>query len=1003
RSSAAPDIHWAVYLVMQSIMDDIYQADVLAAHEGILDGFLFGSAANFPGSVAPPADPNNTHTATISGSYADTFGRNTQGDGPGTFARKPTGTYLAPGTIATVTVPAPLVDAGYKVRVGCHSWDFSNRPSIKRLDRISATYPITGLQTRVANPHGGGIYIEVPFGANAGVVDVDITGAVRSPYFSAKSFHTTTLGEWQTTERNHTAPWADFQTEKFMMQVPTNWIYALDDPATLLADWDAAMDAMNDLMGFPYIRGKETMYPQVDILNRASVFAPGYPSVNTKDNPNNDSYSGYRNHHLVRGPQFAPDYEFHEQGHAYFFPKFGGESESAVNLHHVAVQHRKFGETLDRAFAESRGFGGNPNRTLDNTAVAWMCCFNFSPREVPMADWEKAYQLKGHAKFVDIVRIFGTWDGLDEFFRSYMEDDENGTLPANPASTDELLLRMCRSTGVNILPLFHFWGIVPQDRLALRATLASEGIMLSTDILNRLNYYATLVPADNAAFQAFATGWWGSPPSINGFATEREHARQWDATPLYGTGDQQRSEATNPGEIYNENSAADITGRIDEIIELYYVDLDDTPPSPDPMGFAMPPAATGPDSIIMTATTAEDGNGVEYYFQCLTAGGHDSGWQTSPSYTDTGLAPDTEYSYVVRARDQSPAQNLTADSSPASATTGSGLPSGTLFTEGFEDPDVPGYSQNTVPYNVVPSNVTWVGATQGFGANRRGLTDKAGGDFSAPDPNQQAYAFRYTNSGLTTAQGVIGTLEEDTTYTVTFDVVRDDGLNAGTPYSMELVAFGPGDDNAARNECRGARPGTILATAAGNAPGDGSFATISIDFTPDPGTHAADIGKDLGIRFLGATTSALIDNVQLTAIGPGNSFADWIAGFDVGGQTGLTDDFDLDGLGNGVENLLGTDPSVSSTGLVSGTVSGGTFTFTHPQNPDPATDLTATYRWSKDMANFLADGATDGEGTTVDFTAQLDTPEPGTTTVTATVSGAATGKLFVDVEVTQNP
>jgi hypothetical protein len=56
----------------------------------------------------------------------------------------------------------------------------------------------------------------------------------------------------------------------------------------------------------------------------------------------------------------------------------------------------------------------------------------------------------------------------------------------------------------------------------------------------------------------------------------------------------------------------------------------------------------------MTAETAFDAWGwdVEYYFDCIDDDGcHDSGWQTSPTYTDSGLAPDVEYGYRVRARD----------------------------------------------------------------------------------------------------------------------------------------------------------------------------------------------------------------------------------------------------------------------------------------------------------------------------------------------------------------
>lgn len=64
-----------------------------------------------------------------------------------------------------------------------------------------------------------------------------------------------------------------------------------------------------------------------------------------------------------------------------------------------------------------------------------------------------------------------------------------------------------------------------------------------------------------------------------------------------------------------------------------------------------------------------------------------------------------------------------------------------------------------------------------------------------------------------------------------------------------------------------------------------------------------------------------------------------------------------------------------------------------------ASDLTATYRWSKDLATFTPSGAA-FQGATVTFTP--GTPSGGFVTVTATVSGTQVDKLFVDVEVTQN-
>jgi len=97
---------------------------------------------------------------------------------------------------------------------------------------------------------------------------------------------------------------------------------------------------------------------------------------------------------------------------------------------------------------------------------------------------------------------------------------------------------------------------------------------------------------------------------------------------------------------------------------------DATPPTPDPMTWSTAPHATGPSAIEMTATTATDPSGVEYYFGETSGspGGTDSGWQDSPSYTDTGLQEGTQYSYRVKARDKSPNQNETGWSSTESAT-----------------------------------------------------------------------------------------------------------------------------------------------------------------------------------------------------------------------------------------------------------------------------------------------------------------------------------------------
>jgi len=92
-------------------------------------------------------------------------------------------------------------------------------------------------------------------------------------------------------------------------------------------------------------------------------------------------------------------------------------------------------------------------------------------------------------------------------------------------------------------------------------------------------------------------------------------------------------------------------------------------PNPNPMTWDTEPNAVSADTISMAATVAADLSGVEYYFENLTDHSHDSGWQTSPVYTDTGLLNNTTYSYKVRARDASTSHNTTSPSLEVAATT----------------------------------------------------------------------------------------------------------------------------------------------------------------------------------------------------------------------------------------------------------------------------------------------------------------------------------------------
>jgi hypothetical protein len=513
------DIDRAVLTIQQGLHDIAFLPANFTKYKSILAGKKFNSHEWFPGKVRNnvKADSSKTYSVRINATVdKDVDIRSAFSQ---SIARRPTGFYLAAGDVAKVSVPSSMVGKGFVIQVGATLHDKTMKSTIAQPFRVTNRFPIAANVTEIANPNGGGIYIDVPYLATAGKdVTIEIQNAVPAPFFSKTAVNGTTLQQWKETQRNNPAPWADFMSDKFMMTLPTSWIYNYDDPVTLMKDWDARMDVVSDLVGRNRVRNNQILYLIVDTNLLGNAFGIGYPSGNNTYNPGAATDGNNKNWYLRPDKDFS-EIEFHELGHAELFSNFPGEGEAANNILTVAVGNKLYGVDFDKGLSKSMN---NTSQLIgrDQAAVGWMVRQNFRDGKamgigIAGDAHEVMYVQRGYAKYVEIAALFG-WDKLEKF---YLEENRVFRKEAVAAgagleqNVDSRILRMSIAAGVDLTPLIHFWGVQPVKADALSAAIAAAGLKPSALIYDRLARYQKMIPMTNAAFQAHAVEVLNKPAS----------------------------------------------------------------------------------------------------------------------------------------------------------------------------------------------------------------------------------------------------------------------------------------------------------------------------------------------------------------------------------------------------------------------------------------------------------------------------------------------------------
>jgi hypothetical protein len=227
---------------------------------------------------------------------------------------------------------------------------------------------------------------------------------------------------------------------------------------------------------------------------------------NTPYNPNSAT-NGIPNHNILRGPQFNQDIHFHELGHEVAISKFVGETEALVNFLYVPVLNKCFDFSLAEAFQKSFGPSYNYFSTKDNSTRTRLVADTFhegDPRNTcSCTKNEVRYQHRGYAHYVDIVELFG-WEALERFWQSESDAADMGSpFPVNNQEQDDRIFRMSKAAGVDLRPLFHFWGIHPNNQVELAQLMEDNNLALPMSIKSKLHQYRDLIPSNYDEFVEF--------------------------------------------------------------------------------------------------------------------------------------------------------------------------------------------------------------------------------------------------------------------------------------------------------------------------------------------------------------------------------------------------------------------------------------------------------------------------------------------------------------------
>lgn len=359
-----------------------------------------------------------------------------------------TGLYAAAGEPVTAELPPGAEKLGLRLRIGSTTCDNTRHDHWARAPKVDLEVPLTSARTTVTSPFGGLLYVVVPdtVDSAARAIKVTLGKACSAAWFKAGR---DSLDAWRNTIRGAPAPWAELESDKIILTVPSDCVRALDDPAALLRFWEGVADLDARLTAIPPARRSAERFV-ADVQLCAGWMHAGYPimipTVTAKELVD------------LQTLKAKGDWGFfHELGHNHQNGDwtFGGTGEVTVNFFTLYNLERVCGLT--------------PRQTRMGEAKLQAKVCKWAAEGKPHDAWCDDPFLALET-FVRLQQTYG-WSAFEKLFAEYRTLKKEERPKSDADKRDQWATRLSRITGQNIAAVFDAWNI-PLSEAARQACAA---------------------------------------------------------------------------------------------------------------------------------------------------------------------------------------------------------------------------------------------------------------------------------------------------------------------------------------------------------------------------------------------------------------------------------------------------------------------------------------------------------------------------------------------------